>query len=137
VQQYLIEARQADPNNILFLKNDRATRKNITNAIQSHFRDNTRIPNDGTATMILFFSGHGSRAKVEGNLIAADNKVEVICPVDERTKRMGEYVYAIPDYVLGWLLREVAAQKGPNIVRSSVLVGRSLTKSFPIVDCDS
>ncbi|KAJ7832375.1 hypothetical protein B0H13DRAFT_2289095 [Mycena leptocephala] len=65
---------------------------------------------------VLFFSGHGSRAKVEGNLIAADNKVEVICPVDERTKRMGEYVYAIPDYVLGWLLREVAAEKGPNII---------------------
>jgi hypothetical protein len=31
----------------------------------------------------------------------------------------GKYVHAIPDYVLGWLLSELAQKKGLNIVRRS------------------
>jgi hypothetical protein len=39
--------------------------------------------------------------------------------VDERTTNdAGEYVHAISDYVLVWLLSELADKKGTNIVRS-------------------
>jgi hypothetical protein len=39
--------------------------------------------------------------------------------VDEGTTNdAGEYVHAIPDYVLVWLLAELADKKGTNIVRS-------------------
>ncbi|KAJ7804143.1 hypothetical protein B0H14DRAFT_3883619 [Mycena olivaceomarginata] len=42
--------------------------------------------------------------------------VECIAPVDERTlDDAGNYVHAIPDYILGWLLRELHEKKGHNI----------------------
>jgi hypothetical protein len=69
--------------------------------------------------MILFFAGHGSRFEAPSHFIAPDHRVEAICPVDERTTNVaGEYVHAIPDYVLGWLLSELANKKGTNIVCS-------------------
>ncbi|KAJ7464381.1 hypothetical protein FB451DRAFT_1489578 [Mycena latifolia] len=50
--------------------------------------------------MIFFFAGHGSRVVSPGNLLATDDKVEVICPVDERTVDAGgNRVHAIPDYL--------------------------------------
>jgi hypothetical protein len=69
--------------------------------------------------MIFFFAGHGSRFEAPSDLIAPDRMVEAICPVDERTVNdVGEYVHAIPDYVLVRLFSELADKKGNNIVRS-------------------
>jgi hypothetical protein len=87
-------------------------------AIKSHFLDNPNIPDHGKATMILFYAGHGNRIATMNNIISTDGKVEAIAPVDEgTTDAHGNYVYAIPDYVLGWLLREISEKKGPNMVR--------------------
>jgi hypothetical protein len=107
------------PPNIVLIENDKATRSAILSTFKSHLLDNTNIPDHGDATMILFFAGHGSRFEAPSDLIAPDRRVEAICPVDEGTTNdAGEYVHAIPDYVLVWLLAELANKKGTNIVRS-------------------
>ncbi|KAF7349814.1 Protein TIC 214 [Mycena venus] len=102
--------------NIMVLTNGTATRANIVSAIKSHFLENPNIPDHGETTMILFYAGHGNRITATDNIISTDGKVEAIAPVDERTiDAHGNYVYAIPDYVLGWLLREISEKKGPNM----------------------
>ncbi|KAJ7289261.1 caspase domain-containing protein [Mycena rebaudengoi] len=102
--------------NIKFLADEDATRSAIISTFQSHFINNPKIPNKGNATMIFFFAGHGDRVAATGNLMASDRMVETICPHDGGTlDAAGQYVYGIPDYVLGWLLRELAATKGNNI----------------------
>ncbi|KAJ7066113.1 hypothetical protein C8F01DRAFT_1122201 [Mycena amicta] len=96
--------------NILHLENQQATRANIIASFRSHFLENEKILDHSDTTMILFFAGHGARMKVQ------DAVIEVLCPVDERTLDAdGNPVYAIPDYILGWLLAELANKKGPNI----------------------
>ncbi|KAJ6463689.1 caspase domain-containing protein [Mycena vitilis] len=102
------------PDNICCLENGEATREGILSAFKSRLLNNEKIPDHGEATMILFFAGHGNRSEAPMNLMARDRKVEVICPVDEGTID-GKDVYAIPDYVLGWLLSHLAAKKGSNI----------------------
>ncbi|KAJ6523813.1 caspase domain-containing protein [Mycena capillaripes] len=104
------------PSRIKFLQNRQATRAEILSQFQSHFLHNPAIPDHGNTAMIFFFAGHGSRISMRENNISSDNMVEAICPVDERTvcKESG-YVHAIPDYVLGRLLRMLATKKGDNI----------------------
>jgi hypothetical protein len=127
------------PANIVLLENKNATRSAILSAFKTHFLDNRNIPDRGGASMILYFAGHGSRSEAPSDLIAPDRRVEAICPVDERTvDDAGEYVDAIPDYVLVWLLSELADKKGNSIVRScSRLPVCSLMRSFRLVDGDS
>ncbi|KAJ7080048.1 caspase domain-containing protein [Mycena epipterygia] len=87
-----------------------ATRDNIIEKVQSHLINNAAIPSDG-ALMILFFAGHGSSCKsVDFGTI-----VETICPYDTRMTKNGQYVHGIPDYVFGWLLEDLAQNKGTNI----------------------
>ncbi|KAJ7464405.1 caspase domain-containing protein [Mycena latifolia] len=120
-KQYLLDPREkrglgVPAENIVMIEDIHATRKNILATFRSHFIENDRIPDKGDTTMILFYAGHGTRMEAPDNLGTADGKVEAICPVDERTKdAAGKYVYTIPDYILGWLLRELANTKGPNI----------------------
>ncbi|KAJ7906216.1 hypothetical protein B0H13DRAFT_1880777 [Mycena leptocephala] len=101
--------------NILFLKDEDATRDKILAAFESHLLTNARIPNHGDASMILFFAGHGTRVNAPGNLMSQDEMVEGICPVDERTSAGGKYVHTIPDYVLVHLLGDLYEKKGQNI----------------------
>ncbi|KAJ7097244.1 caspase domain-containing protein [Mycena belliarum] len=102
--------------NVLTIEDRKATRANILAAFKAHLLDNKAIPDHGDATMILFYAGHGSRIEAPGNWGTTDGKVEAICPVDERTTdAAGNYVHTIPDYVLAWLLRDLAQKKGPNI----------------------
>jgi hypothetical protein len=65
--------------------------------------------------------------------------VEAICPVDERTRNdAGEYVYGIPDYVLVWLLAELADKKGTNIVCPAPSPTRLFADALVSpADCDS
>ncbi|KAJ7126739.1 caspase domain-containing protein [Mycena epipterygia] len=120
-QTYLLDPREKQglgvpASNIVVLENEDATRENILAAFLSHLLNNPNIPDGGNTTLIVFFAGHGARVEAPDNLIATDQMVEAICPVDERTvDASGKYVHAIPDYVLGWLLWELAARKGPNI----------------------
>jgi hypothetical protein len=106
------------PSNLVLLENENATRSAILSTFKTHFLDNKNIPDRGEASKILYFAGHGSRFEAPSDLIAPDRRVDVICPVDERTVNdAGEYVHAIPDYVLVRLLSELADKKGTNIVR--------------------
>ncbi|KAJ7476217.1 caspase domain-containing protein [Mycena latifolia] len=120
-KQYLLDPREkrglgVPESNIAMIENEQATRKNILTTFRSHFFDNPNIPDHGDTTMILFYAGHGTRMEPPDNWGTADGKVEAICPVDERTTdAAGEYVHTIPDYILGWLLWELAAKKGSNI----------------------
>ncbi|KAJ7919367.1 caspase domain-containing protein [Mycena leptocephala] len=115
-EKYLLDL-HVPPSNIVLLKNEKATRSVILTAFKTHLLDNTNIPDRGEATMIFFFAGHGSRFEAPSDLIAPDRRVEAICPVDERTtNEAGEYVHAIPDYVLVWLFAELADKKGTNII---------------------
>ncbi|KAJ7899339.1 caspase domain-containing protein [Mycena leptocephala] len=114
-EKYLLDL-HVPSTNIVVLENKNATRSAILSAFNSHLLDNSNIPDHGDAMMILFFAGHGSRFKAPSDLIAPGRMIEAICPVDERTKNnAGEYVHAIPDYVLVWLLAELAGKKGINI----------------------
>ncbi|KAJ7646489.1 hypothetical protein FB45DRAFT_734939, partial [Roridomyces roridus] len=120
-ERYLLDPREqrglgVPPSNIVVLLDEQATRANILATFQSHFIDNPDIPDKGNAAMIFFYAGHGCRANAPYNMINRDGLVEAICPVDQRTwNAEGNYVYAIPDYVLGWLLKELAEKKGNNI----------------------
>ncbi|KAJ7815605.1 caspase domain-containing protein [Mycena leptocephala] len=120
-RQFLLDPREkhglgVPSNNIILLKNEQATRAAILDKFKTHFTTNENIPPNGKATMIFFFAGHGSRADAPGNMMASDEKVETICPHDERTyTRTNEYVHGIPDYILGWLLHELSQKKGKNI----------------------
>ncbi|KAJ7872051.1 caspase domain-containing protein [Mycena leptocephala] len=114
-EKYLLDL-HVPPSNIVLIENEKATRSAILSTFKSHLLDNTNIPDHGDVTMILFFAGHGSRFEAPSDLIAPDRRVEAICPVDEGTTNdAGEYVHAIPDYVLVWLLAELADKKGTNI----------------------
>ncbi|KAJ7923554.1 caspase domain-containing protein [Mycena leptocephala] len=114
-EKYLLKL-NVPSSNIALLENEKATRSAILSAFRTHLLENTNIPDHGEATIIFFFAGHGSRFEAPSDLIAPDRKVEAICPVDERTvNNVGEYVHAIPDYVLVRLLSELADKKGNNI----------------------
>ncbi|KAJ7090443.1 hypothetical protein C8R44DRAFT_574205, partial [Mycena epipterygia] len=107
---------QVPPDHIICLVDEAATRAAILSAFKSHFLNNEVIPDNGEAAMILFFAGHGSRALAPGNLLPSDGMVETFCPQDEGTlDDHDEYVHSIPDYILGWLLSELARKKGNNI----------------------
>ncbi|KAJ7906015.1 caspase domain-containing protein [Mycena leptocephala] len=114
-ERYLLDL-HVPPSNIVLLENENATRAAILSAFKTHFLDNTNIPDRGGSSMILYFAGHGSRFEAPSDLDAPERRVEAICPVDERTVNdAGEYVHAIPDYVLVRLLSELADKKGTNI----------------------
>jgi hypothetical protein len=136
-RKFLVDSREerglgVPESNIRFLScrrptpEDRATRKGILDAFKSHFLENCDIPDHNPegvdATMIFFFAGHGTRVSAPGNLMSEDEKVEGICPVDERTSLGGKYVHTIPDYVLVHLFQQLSETKGRNIVRIHVLV---------------
>jgi uncharacterized caspase-like protein len=102
---------------IKLLVNKQATRAAILSAFETHLLRNRSITQHDT--MIFYFAGHGSRTEAPRNKlaeVAPDRKLEVICPADERTRDAAGYVHAIPDYILGWLLRRLAHKKGPHIV---------------------
>ncbi|KAJ7750716.1 caspase domain-containing protein, partial [Mycena maculata] len=98
---------------IVFLANEKATFSAILSNFRSHLLNNPNIPRG--AAIIFFFAGHGSRVHDDGNRMAKDGKVEVICPVDERTNVGGNKVPAIPDYVLAHLFKQLSDEKGNNI----------------------
>ncbi|KAJ7694623.1 hypothetical protein B0H17DRAFT_1057312 [Mycena rosella] len=108
---------QVPSSHIKCLLNEKATRSAILSALKSHFLNNQAIPDHGETAMCLFFAGHGSRIHARDNLLPLDGKVEVICPFDERTRGSdGNYVHAIPDFVLGQFLHQLAEKKGRNII---------------------
>ncbi|KAJ6455363.1 caspase domain-containing protein [Mycena sanguinolenta] len=103
--------------NIVLLEDGAATRAKILSTIQTHLRDNPDIPDNGQATIVLYFAGHGSRVDAPKDILAPDGRIEMLCPVDYKTTNAaGEEVQAIPDYVLNRILGEIAGKKSRNII---------------------
>jgi hypothetical protein len=96
-----------------------ATRSRILAEFTSHFINNSNIKRGRSPALIFFFAGHGMRVEAEcrKDYPKSDRQVEVICPVDQGPNDAGDYVDGIPDYVLVGLLKRLAQEKGPNIVR--------------------
>ncbi|KAJ7855301.1 hypothetical protein B0H14DRAFT_2353232, partial [Mycena olivaceomarginata] len=87
---------------ILYLENRNATRSAIISTLESHFLNNPAIADHGNTTLLFYFAGHGSRVESPGNILAADGKIEVLCPSDERTfSADGKYVHGIPSSAHG------------------------------------
>jgi Caspase domain len=100
----------------LCLANEKATRSAIISGFQKHLIDNKNI--ESGDAIVIFYAGHGSRVLAPKGWVADGNKVETICPHDERTiGRDGKEVFSIPDRTLGGLLRKLSSIKGDNIVR--------------------
>ncbi|KAF7354734.1 hypothetical protein MSAN_01387400 [Mycena sanguinolenta] len=117
IKELLVNDLHVPLHNIVLLEDGAATRAKILSTLQTHFCDNSDIPDDGKATMLLYFAGHGSRVDAPEKILAPEGRIEMLCPVDYKTKNAGgEEVQAIPDYVLGRLLGEVAANKSRNII---------------------
>jgi Caspase domain len=98
------------------LADENATRSAILKGFQSHLIENSSIQS-GDAT-IVFYAGHGSWTAASEGWIADGNKIETICPHDERTPdRIGKEISGIPSWTINGLLRRVASTEGDNIVR--------------------
>jgi hypothetical protein len=102
---------------IAILVNADATRDIILEKFQSHLIDNSAIEQDDT--IIIYYAGHGSRAKAPDSWPSMDGKIETLVPHDERTKTLvnGQVVHGIPDRTINRLLSRLATAKGNNIVR--------------------
>jgi hypothetical protein len=102
--------------NFLFLADERATRSAIISGFQKHLIENSNIQR-GDAIEI-FYAGHGSQTDAPRGWIADNGRVETICPHDERSiGNDGKEIFGIPDRTIGGLLRNLATNKGDNIVR--------------------
>ncbi|KAJ6455387.1 caspase domain-containing protein [Mycena sanguinolenta] len=117
VKNFLVDDLRVPLRNIVLLEDGAATRAKILSTIQTHFRDNPDIPDNGMATILLYFAGHGSRVDAPEDILAPEGRIEMLCPVDYKTKNAaGEEVQAIPDYVLSRVLGEIAQKKSRNII---------------------
>ena len=116
MMDFLSHKFHAPPSHFLFVADERATRSALLNGFQHHLIENNNIER-GDA-MVIFYAGHGSRTDAPTGWVADDNKVETLCPHDERTIGYdGKEIFGIPDRTIGSLLRRLAACKGDNIVR--------------------
>ncbi|KAF7354730.1 hypothetical protein MSAN_01387000 [Mycena sanguinolenta] len=117
VQKFLVEDLHVPIRNIVLLEDGAATRATILSTLQTHLHDNPDIADHGKATILLYFAGHGSRVDAPDAILAPDGRIELLCPVDYKTKNAaGEEVQAIPDYVLSRLLGQIAEKKSQNII---------------------
>jgi len=110
----------------LCLADERATRSAIIAGFQDHLIENNNIERGDT--IVIFYAGHGSQSAAPKGWPADNDKVETICPHDERTEDDdGKEIFGIPDRTIGGLLRRLCASKGDNIVR--------ITCRFVFVSC--
>jgi hypothetical protein len=100
----------------LCLADEKATRSAIIDGFQRHLIENKNIEHGDI--MIIYYAGHGSRATAPNGWVADENKVETICPHDERTLDCnGEEIFGIPDRTISGLLRKLCKFKGDKVVR--------------------
>ncbi len=98
MKNVLITSFDAEPINILVLKNKEATRKGIIRAIEEHLIKKA-VAGD---TVILHYSGHGSKmVDVSGD--ESDNLDETLVPHDART----EGVFDISDDEINTMLQQI------------------------------
>ncbi|CAE7066368.1 unnamed protein product [Rhizoctonia solani] len=98
----------------LCLYNEKATRDAILNAFANHLIYNPNIYKHDP--IVIYFAGHGDRAKAPRGWQTTDGKVEMILPHDASTNdKLGHYVHGIPDLTLAFLLYKLSQEKGNNI----------------------
>jgi Caspase domain len=118
IMDFLSNRFHVPSHHLMCLADEKATRSAILKGFQSHLIENSNIQS-GDA-IIVFYAGHGSRTAAPEGWVADGNKIETICPHDERTlDRNGVEILGIPDRTIDGLLRRVASTKGDNIVRLS------------------
>jgi hypothetical protein len=104
--------------NIKSLRNSEATRAAILKELKS-FATNPNIQHNDP--ILIYFAGHGaateSPAEWAPSVPSGRSKIQMLIPHDCGVKLDGEYVHGIPDRTLGWILKELADEKGNNIVR--------------------
>ncbi|KAJ7772893.1 caspase domain-containing protein [Mycena maculata] len=99
---------------IAFLADEGATREHILETFRTHLLENSSIEKDDT--IILYYAGHGSRAKAPESWPSPDGKIETLVPHDERAQNeQGETIHGIPDRTINALLSQLATAKGNNI----------------------
>jgi hypothetical protein len=121
VCRFLTESLHANPLHIRHLRDSEATRKGILSAFEEHLINNQEIHQNDA--IVFYFAGHGSYEIPEENYIAG-NKMETICPYDDRTGVRG-----IPDRTFASLTRRLAILKGNNIV-SVIICSRSTSSNL-------
>ncbi|KAH0838871.1 hypothetical protein J3R83DRAFT_7288 [Lanmaoa asiatica] len=97
------------------LKDEQATQGEILRQFDQFLIKNEKIQQDDA--IIFFFAGHGSRLDAPQGWVTDNNKIETLCPHDFRTiGDDGELIWGISDRAIGVLMRQLAFQKGDNIV---------------------
>ena len=109
---------QVPETNVCTLTNRDATRESILSCFKKHLTKNPQIEKDDA--IIFFYAGHGSRVEAPKEWETSDGMIETICPHDEGTGENGEEIPGIPSTTINTLLRELATEKGKNIVRFPV-----------------
>jgi hypothetical protein len=121
-EKYLREKLQTPKSQIKTLKNDDATRKAIIEEI-THLSTDTRIQS-GDA-ILIYYAGHGARAKAPKEWEKFCNYTELIMPHDANKKEDNESnlgsVDVISDWELAYHLTKIAKAKGDNIVSSCLI----------------
>jgi hypothetical protein len=113
VKRYLMRYLDVPEAQITTLVNEAATRAAIIDAIKSLSKNSSIHMGDA---ILIYFAGHGSRAKVPYTSKDSCQYIEVIVPYD-----MGiDNVPSIPDRTLGALLVALAQVKGDNIVNRDI-----------------
>ena len=116
VCDYLHEKLHVPLNQIAILHNETATRTAI---IQQLHLLRKRHTLHGGDPILIFFAGHGAQAKAPPNWTT--KTYEMLCPHDfipETTK--GIVGQGISDIAFGAQLRDLAKEKGDNIVRCHI-----------------
>lgn len=111
---------------IKVLRNGEATRKGILTAVESFCAPAPNTIKEGS-TILIYFSGHGTRTLVSKKCRAhdpqsEDGKIEAICPVDFNTlDEDGKIIKGIPDIMLKSMVQKISeVVKTDNIVSISV-----------------
>lgn len=114
IYKFLTETLHASPHHIKHLRNEEATREHILSVFEEHLIGNDEIkPKD---PILFYFAGHGSSEVAPESWHAKNNRIETICPYDDRTGTGSERVRGIPDRTYDSLMRRLASIKGDNIV---------------------
>ena len=73
--------------------------------------------------VILFYAGHGSRTPGPKGWSTEDGRIETICPYDIETKKGGNNIYGIPDFVVGTVMKNIANEREANVVSAAPVGG--------------
>ena len=120
MRNYLTSRCGAPESHVVVLTNEAATRHGILSNFENHLVQNPRIKK-GDA-IIFYYAGYGSRIDAPSGWFTGDNKVDTICPYDERTQDSNDkFIHGIPDRTIDALMCRLASHKGDNIVRASYI----------------